>query len=83
MDTVYSGHYITHMKSCDETFYCNDNQVTEYEIIDIKLTNCICCDFKTDHMMMFGQEQDGLKFIHAHGAGTSSTPHLKQVTSVH
>ena len=33
---MYSGHYTTYVNCCEKTFCCNNNNVTEYEMIDIE-----------------------------------------------
>ena len=34
--SMYSGHYTASITCCKRTFYCNDNKITEFEMIDTK-----------------------------------------------
>ena len=34
--SIYSGHYITSVNCCNRTFYCNDNKITEFDMINKK-----------------------------------------------
>ena len=34
--SIHSGHYTASINCCKNTIYCNDNKVTEFEIIDCK-----------------------------------------------
>ena len=34
--SIHSGYYTASINCCKETFYCNDNKITEFEIIDSK-----------------------------------------------
>ena len=41
--SIYSGHYTTSVNCCNRTFYCNDNKITEFDMINTKkLLYCIC-----------------------------------------
>ena len=37
--SIHSGHYTAHLSIVAKTFYCNDNKITEFEIIDSKNTS--------------------------------------------
>ena len=34
--SIYSGHYTTSVNCCNRTFYCNDNKITEFDMINTK-----------------------------------------------
>ena len=34
--SIYSGHYTTSVNCCNRTFYCNDNTITEFDMINTK-----------------------------------------------
>ena len=34
--SIYSGHYTTSVNCCNRTFYCNDNKITEFGMINTK-----------------------------------------------
>ena len=34
--SIYSGHYTTSVNCCNRTFYCNDNKITEFNMINTK-----------------------------------------------
>ena len=34
--SIFSGHYTASINCCKETLYCNDNKITEFEMIDTK-----------------------------------------------
>ena len=34
--SIYSGHYTTSVNCCNRTFYCNDNKITEFDMIITK-----------------------------------------------
>ena len=34
--SIYSGHYTTSVNCCNRTFYCNDNKITEFDMIKTK-----------------------------------------------
>ena len=34
--SIYSGHYTTSVNCCNRTFYCNDNKITEFHMINTK-----------------------------------------------
>ena len=34
--SIYSGHYTTSVNCCNGTFYCNDNKITEFDMINTK-----------------------------------------------
>ena len=37
--SIHSGPYTTSINRCKKTFYCNDNNFTEFEIIDSKVSS--------------------------------------------
>ena len=56
--SMYFDHYTTSVNCCENTLYCNDEQITEYEMIDTKsfsmayihiylFINCLCNEFCT------------------------------------
>ena len=62
--SIHSGHYIASINCCKKTFYCNDNTITEFGIIDSKkLLYCICYTIWIDWHMSFGLEQQGRSLI--------------------
>ena len=34
--SIYSGHYTTSVNCCNRTFFCNDNKITEFDMINTK-----------------------------------------------
>ena len=34
--SIYSGHYTTSVNCCNRTFYCSDNKITEFDMINTK-----------------------------------------------
>ena len=34
--SIYSGRYTTSVNCCNRTFYCNDNKITEFDMINTK-----------------------------------------------
>ena len=44
--SMYSGHYTTSISYCKKKFYCNDSEITEFEIIHIK-------NFSTAYVVMY------------------------------
>ena len=37
--SMYSGHYTASINCCKGTFYCNDSKITEFEMIDTKISS--------------------------------------------
>ena len=36
--SMYSSHYTTSINCCIKTCYCNDSKITEFEMIDTKIS---------------------------------------------
>ena len=51
--SIYSGHYTTSVNCCNRTFYCNDNKITEFDMINTKNSStAYVVIYKIDYIML-------------------------------
>ena len=77
--SIYSGHYTTSVNCCNRTFYCNDNKITEFDMINTKNSSTAYVVIYKLITQCFWTGTGGWEFNHSHGAGTSSPSHKQQV----
>ena len=65
--SMYSGHHTTSTSSREKTFYCKDDDITEYEMTDTKISSIACIDYTVN----FGLEYEGWDCSYSLGTGTS------------
>ena len=68
-----SGHYTASINCCKKKFYCNDNTITEFEIIDSKNSSTTCVILYESIDIWVWTRTRWLEFDRSHGAGTSSS----------
>ena len=74
--SMFSGHYTTPINCCQKC-YCNDSNITEFEMIDTKSSStAIVAIYK---WMVFVLEQEAVGYNYSHSTGTSPPSQWKQV----